>query len=285
MSFDLHTHSTVSDGTEPPADVMARAARAGLSGIALTDHDSTAGWAEAAQAAETYGMGFIPGMEITTKTPAGISVHMLSYLHDPDDAALLQAITDARTSRMERARHICQRLAEDLPITWDDVQAQVSPGATVGRPHLADALVAVGVCRDRAEAFGSYLHPGTKYYVGTQNISPVEAIQLVRQAGGVPIIAHAMASARGRTVSHDELEDMVEAGMAGVEIYHRDNPESGRSLLRELARRHDLIITGSSDYHGEAGKPNQLGENTTDVDQLRRILQQATGFPAYNVDS
>ncbi|GAA1801820.1 PHP domain-containing protein [Nesterenkonia flava] len=280
MSFDLHTHSLVSDGTQPPADVVAAAARAGLEGIALTDHDTTAGWDEAIAAAQQHGLLLLPGMEITTKTSNGISVHMLSYLHDPEHAGLVAAIAEAREGRVERAKRICALLAEDFPITWDSVVEHVGPDATIGRPHLADALVAAGVVGTRSEAFQKYLHSRSRYYVPQDNISPTAAIRLVLEAGGIPVLAHGMASSRGRTVSVDQLEEMIEAGLAGVEVWHRDNPDQGRELLLDLARRHDLLTTGSSDYHGD-GKPNPIGENTTDAATVAHILERATGSPAY----
>lgn len=279
MRFDLHTHSTVSDGTESPAHVVAEAARAGLSGLALTDHDTFAGWDEARAAALQHGVGFIPGMEVTSQT-GWASVHMLSYLHDPEDPGMAEINEDVRNGRWRRAQKICQRMAEDFPITWDLVLEQVSEGASIGRPHLADALVAAGVVENRTEAFNKYLHKNSRYYVSQHSPHPTEVIQRIRAAGGVPVIAHAMAGARGNTVSLDELEEMVDAGMLGVEVYHRDNSEEGRQLLLDLAARRDLIITGSSDYHGAAGKPNLLGENTTDPEQVLRILDAGTGTAA-----
>ncbi|NDK32143.1 PHP domain-containing protein [Nesterenkonia haasae] len=276
MSFDLHTHSTVSDGTESPAHVVAEAARAGVTGLALTDHDSSAGWDAARTAAAEHGLGFIPGMEVTSKT-SWVSVHMLSYLHDPEHPGMLEINAAARGGRVERAKRICDRLAEDFPITWEVVLEQVQPGTSIGRPHLADALVAVGVVADRSEAFAKYLHRRTKYFVDQDNPHPVEVVQRIRDAGGVPIIAHAMAGARGATLTLAELEELVEAGMCGVEVYHRDNPAEGRQLLLDLAARHDLIVTGSSDYHGTRGKPNLLGENTTEDEQVVRILELGTG--------
>lgn len=284
MSFDLHTHSTVSDGTEPPAHVVAEAARAGLRGLALTDHDSSAGWDEARTAAETHGVGFIPGMEVTSKS-GRISVHMLSYLHDAGHPQMQALNTAIRTGRVKRAQEICARLGEDFPITWDSVLEQVGPGATIGRPHLADALVAAGAASDRTEAFQRFLHKGTRYYVSQEAPHPAEVVQTIRAAGGVPVIAHAMASARGRTLDITEVEELVEVGLAGVEAWHRDNSERGRDQLLDLARRRDLIITGSSDYHGRAGKPNRLGEHYTRDDQVRRIVELGTGSSAYNVPS
>lgn len=281
MTFDLHTHSTVSDGTESPAHVIAEAAHAGLQGVALTDHDSTAGWEQARAAAEDHGLGFIPGAEITSKMH-GTSVHMLSYLHDPEHVAMVELNAAMRGGRVERAKRISERLAEDFPLTWEDVLAHVGEDATIGRPHLADALVAIGVVNQRSEAFQKYLHKGTKYYVGQDSPHPAEVIATIRAAGGVAVIAHAMAPTRGGTLSIPDLEELVEAGMAGVEVWHRDNSAEGRQLLLDLAARHDLIVTGSSDYHGAAGKPNRLGENSTDSEQVRRILELGTGSAAYN---
>ena len=281
MSFDLHTHSTVSDGTESPTHVVGEAARAGLDGLALTDHDSTAGWDEARAAAHAHGLMFIPGIEITSKSQA-TSVHMLGYLHDPQHVGMVELNATARGGRVERAKRICERLAEDFPITWETVLEHVGVNATIGRPHLADALVAIGVVRERGEAFHKYLHRGSKYYVTQDSPHPTEVVSTVREAGGVPIIAHAMAATRGGTLEVAELEELVEAGMAGVEVRHRDNTAAGRRLLLDLAARHDLIVTGSSDYHGVAGKPNRLGENCTDQEQLERILQLGTGTEAYN---
>jgi 3',5'-nucleoside bisphosphate phosphatase len=279
MSFDLHTHSTASDGTEPPAHVVAEAARAGVAGLALTDHDSSAGWSEARAEALKQGLAFIPGMEVTSKT-ANVSVHMLSYLHDPEHPGMLEINAAARGGRMERAKRICDRLSEDFPVTWDLVLEHIRPGTSIGRPHLADALVAAGVVSTRSEAFNKYLHRGTKYFVDQDNPHPVDVVQRIRDAGGVPIIAHAMAGARGGTLTRAELEELVDAGLCGVEVYHRDNPEHGRQLLLDLATRHDLIITGSSDYHGARGKPNLLGENTTEAEQVVRILELGAGSPA-----
>ncbi|GAA1173070.1 PHP domain-containing protein [Nesterenkonia xinjiangensis] len=280
MGVDLHTHSYCSDGTQSPADVVASARRAGLDGLALTDHDTTVGWAEAMRAAQEHEILLIPGMEITTLTDDRISVHMLSYLHDPHHEGLARAIRDARSGRMVRARRMAERLSIDFPLTWDDVLNQVADGATVGRPHLADALVAVGAVADRQEAFDRLLFRGSPYYVSQENMHPTTAIRLVREAGGVPVIAHSMASGRGRTVSMEQMEEMIDVGLAGVEVWHRDNPESGRRTLLELARRHGLLVTGSSDYHG-AGKPNLIGENTTDLDTVAELMDMASGSPAY----
>ncbi|MGO2533795.1 PHP domain-containing protein [Arthrobacter rhombi] len=282
MLIDLHAHSNVSDGTESPSQLMAAAAAAGLDVVALTDHDQTSGWAEAATAALATGVGLVPGMEISCKTARGVSVHLLSYLHDPTQQALLAEIDKARDARVHRAQKMVELISEDYPITWDLVGEQSAPGATLGRPHIADALVAAGVVSSRSEAFATVLTSQSRYYVGHYAVDPVSAVELVRAAGGVPVFAHPMAELRGRVVEPEVFDDMIEAGLLGLEIDHRDNSASGRRFLQSLASRHDLIVTGSSDYHG-TGKPNRLGENSTSVEMLGRILEAATGTAAVGV--
>jgi predicted metal-dependent phosphoesterase TrpH len=275
--IDLHTHSTASDGTQPPAEVIAAAARAGLDVVALTDHDTTEGWAEAAEAAVREGVVLVPGTEVSC-SHRGISVHLLSYLHDPAHPGLLGEVERARDSREHRAQHMVELLAEEFPVTWEDVLAQATDGATLGRPHIADALVATGRFADRDEVFATVLSDTSPYYMGYYAPDPVTAVRLVREAGGVPVFAHPLAHRRGRTVGEQVLEAMVDAGLAGVEVDHRDHDQAARDRLRHLARAHDLLVTGSSDYHG-AGKQNRLGENTTDPAVLEALLAQGTGAP------
>ncbi|QQQ61349.1 PHP domain-containing protein [Paenarthrobacter ureafaciens] len=276
MRIDLHTHSNVSDGTETPADVIRSAAKAGLDAVALTDHDSTDGWDQAAEAAVQHGLAFVPGMEISCRTDKGISVHLLSYLHDPTHPGLLEEINKSRDARLTRAERMVTLLSEDYPLTWDDVIHHVAPGATVGRPHIADALVAAGVVADRSEAFNSILTSHSRYFIQHYAPDPALAVGLVRAAGGVPVFAHPVASSRGRIVGDTTYREMIDAGLLGLEIDHRDNPEEGRKFLRDLAAEHGLLITGSSDYHG-TGKPNLLGENLTDPAVLERIEELGTG--------
>ncbi|WP_445153827.1 PHP domain-containing protein [Arthrobacter sp. Hor0625] len=276
MRIDLHAHSNVSDGTEDPAALVASAVEAGLDVVALTDHDSTDGWAEASVAARSLGVALVPGMEVSCRTGEGISVHLLSYLHDPAHPGLLEEITKAKDARFTRAERMVSLLAEDYPLSWDDVIHHVAPGATLGRPHIADALVAAGVVADRSEAFETILTSRSRYWVQHYAPDPAHAVELVRAAGGVPVFAHPVASARGRIVGERTYREMIDAGLAGLEIDHRDNPEEGRAFLRGLAERHGLLVTGSSDYHG-TGKPNLFGENLTSPEVLARIEEQGTG--------
>ncbi|PRY15139.1 PHP domain-containing protein [Kineococcus rhizosphaerae] len=269
MRIDLHTHSTASDGTQSPADVIASAAQAGLDVVALTDHDTSTGWAEATAAADREGLRFVPGVEISCLL-RGVSVHLLSYLHDPDDPALVAMLAESRSSRVGRARRMVERLGPDTGLSWADVEAQVHGPATIGRPHIADALVARGVVADRDEAFATLLSGRGKYFVPQTAPDPLEAVRRVTAAGGVPVIAHPAASKRGSCIDDGEIEAMAAAGMAGLEVDHRDHSDAERAHLRDVARSLGLFVTGSSDYHG-TGKRNLLGENTTDPESLQRI--------------
>ncbi len=273
--IDLHTHSTVSDGTETPAEVARSAAHAGLGTFALTDHDSTAGWSVAATVATREGLTFVPGMELSARLDRA-TVHILAYLVDPENAELGAEIERIRRERRLRAERIVEALSENYPLEWDDVLAQSTPGSTIGRPHIADALVARGYAPSRSAAFATILHWKSGYYQPHYAPGPSRAVRLIRAAGGVPVLAHPATRGREWAISIDELEPLVAAGLAGVEIGHRENTPDGKKYLRELAKRFDLIVTGSSDYHG-LGKPNILGENTTDAESLDRIIAESTG--------
>lgn len=276
MQIDLHTHSTFSDGTRTPDELMADAVRAGLDVIALTDHDTVDGWDVAVEAADHAGVGLVRGIEITCRRDEG-SVHLLAYLPSPDDPDLTGELTKARESRLTRMDRMVERLAaDDVPVTMDQVRAQWREGATLGRPHLADALVAAGLVDSRREAFDRYLGTGTPYYVGHYAPDPVRAVELVVAAGGVAVIAHPFTTLQHRPVSRDLIEDMASAGMLGVEVDHRDHDEAARHELRGIAAELGLVVTGSSDYHGE-GKDNLIGENRTDPEAFEAIVAAASG--------
>lgn len=273
---DLHAHSAVSDGTETPAELVRAAATAGLGTVALTDHDSTAGWEEASDAARETGITLIPGMELSTHY-GHRSVHLLAYLFDPADRALMDETARIRESRLSRAERIVDNLARDYPLNWDDVVAQTRNGATVGRPHIADALVHLGIVPNRSAAFAGILDPSRGYVMPHYAPDPLTAVALVRAAGGVPVLAHPATRGRSRVLTADYVEMLAKAGLFGLEIGHRENTEDGKQRLRELAERFGLAATGSSDYHGE-GKPNRLGENTTASDVVDAIVAEATGW-------
>jgi predicted metal-dependent phosphoesterase TrpH len=292
--IDLHSHSQKSDGRESVREVFETAVRAGLSVLALTDHDTTAGWDEAYDLSAELGIGFVPGIEVTTRANVvgadghrhRFGVHMLAYLPNPQDTALLGALTTSVESRFGRLREIVEKIAQDYSLDWQDVQAELADGATAGRPAVADALITRGHFTNRGEVFEKLFFQGSPYYVPNTGVpETIEAIELIRGAGGVPVIAHPLARgkgpAEGEPMPTAHFEQMIEAGLAGFEVMHRDVPEHARAWLLSLAEKRDLIITGSSDYHGEHGKPNRLGENATSVAMLERILEQAKGAQAY----
>jgi predicted metal-dependent phosphoesterase TrpH len=291
MRIDLHSHSTRSDGKESPTEVFEHAAAAGVNVLALTDHDTTSGWAEAALAARSVGLGFVPGIEVTTRAKVTrnqrshfISVHMLAYLPDPNHEALAQILGDSVSTRQTRAMAMVELLAKDFDINWELVLKQLDEGATIGRPALADALVEIGVVSNRTEAFETILSKRGGYYIPTETVDVFDAIDLIRQAGGVPIIAHPLGGARDNLdrgdLPHEHFDQLIAGGLAGFEVYHREVPQVAREWLLSLAQKHDLIVTGSSDYHGVHGKPNRLGENVTAPEMLERIIELGTGTPA-----
>ncbi len=268
-------HSNHSDGTQSPAEVVRQAHAHGVRTLALTDHDRTTGWDEAAEASAARGMTFIPGMELSAKHEWR-SVHVLGYLFDPLDADLVAETDRIRGDRIGRAERIVRSIGRDYDLDWDDVLAQTTLDATVGRPHIADALIARGIVRDRTEAFDGILHPREGYYEPHYAPDPLTAVRLITGAGGVPIIAHPVTAGRDRMMPVPFIERLIDAGLGGFEIDHRENTEAGKRTLRALAASHDLIVTGSSDYHG-AGKPNLPGENTTSDEMVQRLIERATG--------
>ena len=291
VKIDLHTHSTRSDGLDTPSQLVANAAKANIDVLALTDHDTVSGWDEARSAAKKLGLGFVPGIEVTSVSDIErfgrtirISVHLLAYLPDPNHEALSLVLGDTVATREVRARAIVEKLAKEIPITWEMVLDHLDKGATIGRPAIADTLVTMKKVSNRSEAFDYYLATDGPFYVSHSAVNTVEAIELITKAGGVPVIAHPLKGVGPDTSPEDlpmaHFEEMIGKGLSGVEVYHRDVPEAARSWLLDLASKHDLIVTGSSDYHGVSGKPNQLGENTTSAEMLDRILKLGTGTKA-----
>ncbi|QIM16816.1 PHP domain-containing protein [Leucobacter insecticola] len=265
--FDLHTHSVCSDGTTAPADIAREVASIGLRGFSLTDHDTVAGWDEARTAAGLARVEFLPGIELTTHT-GDRSAHLLAYGPDPAHPALAAELSLLRDSRGTRARAMADRLAKDFDLDWDDVFARA--GGSVGRPHLADALVSAGYLPNRSEAFATILSPRGAYYLPIYALDTITAIGLVREAGGIPVLAHPAAERQRSPFSAAELAALAAAGLWGVELDHPENRAEWIPELRAAARHLGLEVTGASDYHG-AGKPNRLGECRSDVDLVARI--------------
>jgi predicted metal-dependent phosphoesterase TrpH len=272
--IDLHTHSLASDGTDTPGELINKAHARGISVLGLMDHDTVAGWVEATSYLRP-GMSLVLGSEISCQTLDGISVHMLGMLFDRENSALAETLAKTRDNRLTRMNRIIDRLNEaGYEISIEDVLAQLAPGATLGRPHLADALIAKKLVSSRDEAFSELLHNNSKYYISHYSPTPEDAIKLIKQAGGVAVIAHPLASLRGRTVGIDSFKSMVDAGLDGIEISHRDQSEDERELLRQVVVQYGIIATGSSDYHGN-GKLNELAEFTTKPEDFEALEARA----------
>lgn len=268
--IDLHTHTTCSDGTDSPFALVKKALAAGITTLAITDHDSTAGWGEATSAIQPQ-IELVLGAEVSCLTTDGISVHMLGLLFNGEDAEIQQMLADSRDTRVPRMRKMVELLAAaGIKISLDDVYRAAPEGATVGRPHLADALVANGVVASRDEAFLDLLNNDSKYYVTHAAPTPEDAIRTIRKAGGVAVIAHPFASRRGQTITAETFADLVAAGLNGIEVHHRDQNAQEQETLTVIARELNLVITGSSDYHG-TGKLNGLAENTTSQAQWEQL--------------
>jgi 3',5'-nucleoside bisphosphate phosphatase len=278
MSIDLHAHSTASDGTDTPAQLVRQARAAGLTALALTDHDTTAGWDEAMDEARAQGLLLVPGVELSCRV-RGLSVHVLGYLHDPTHPGLAGRLAEIRVDRENRARRMVGLLAIDFPITWEDVLAHVQPGAVIGRPHIADALVTLGVVPTRDDAFSGLLAQRSRYNLPHDSLPASEAVRLVREAGGVPVLAHPLAPRRGRALSERAITRMAAAGLAGLEVDHPEHGPSERRRVGDLARSLGLLSTGASDYHG-SGKPQRLGQCTTAPEVLEKILAAGKGTAA-----
>jgi len=275
VRIDLHTHSRVSDGTDAPADVIRAAKAAGLDVVALTDHDTAAGWAEAATAAEQAGIELVRGMEIST-LHEGRGVHLLGYLPDPAYPPLAEELDRVLDGRAQRLPGIVERLRGlGIDITVADVLAVSPDAAASGRPHVADALVRLGVVADRDEAFERYLSTGRPGYLNRYAAPLVGAIELVRAAGGVSVIAHVWGRSRRQRPDEAELAALKAAGLAGIEVDHQDHSPQTRDALRAIARNLGLVVTGASDYHGAGKKGHELGVNTTDPGQYERLISLA----------
>lgn len=272
--IDLHTHTTCSDGTDRPRDLVNKAIVQGLEVLGISDHDTTSGWEEATQALRGS-LKLALGAEISCLTTDGVSVHMLGMLFDPNHKEMQTVLEETRDGRLPRMRKIIEKMrAEGMNISIEDVEKAMPVGATMGRPHLADALVAKKIVKSRDEAFIDLLHNDSRFYVSHAAPTPVEAIALIRRAGGVAVIAHPFASHRGQILKPDDFADLVAAGLNGIEVDHRDQNPDERAMLRAIAQELDLVVTGSSDYHG-TGKMNLLAENHTSREEWQKLESQA----------
>ncbi|GAB3421627.1 PHP domain-containing protein [Flindersiella endophytica] len=272
--IDLHTHSNCSDGTDTPAELVAKADAAGLAVVALTDHDTFAGWGEAAAEAEQRPIGLLLGVEMSCKL-RGTGVHLLGYQPDPTEPELAAELERIRAGRAGRVPMIVDTLRRHgVEITVEDVYAHVGDAPSPGRPHVADALVAKGYAANRAEAFEVWLSEGRPGNLTRYAPDPALAIRLVVAAGGAPVIAHPHGRSARRLLTDEAFADLAAAGLAGIEVDHLDHDPATRAHLRDVAKDLDLVMTGSSDYHGKGKQLHPLGVETTDPQQFERLLQR-----------
>ena len=273
LGWDLHCHTLYSDGTKSPKELVDEAKNLGLSGVAISDHDTTAGWHDFEEAAKNADFPVIFGSEITA-VEGNISVHVLAYNYNPNDECINEMFATTRKRRLERTRKMVDLMSHDFPITWQDVLAQAGQGAltTIGRPHIADALVAAGVFETRSQAFAGPVAPHGPYYIPTPSPSVDEVIKVIKHAGGVSVIAHPADYSRNLVILSDsQIEHYASVGLNGLEVYHRGNSLTQRQRLLELAKDLNLLVTGGSDWHG-SGKPNKIGEETTSCNVVSKIL-------------
>ena len=273
--IDLHTHSRVSDGTTSPAELVRAGAAAGLSAMALTDHDTTAGWAEAIRAASEHGITLMPGIEISTRHE-GVGVHLLAYLPDPEHAGLQAALARIVTGRDERVPGMLARLRDLGIAATEETLAEVAGDSLVtGRPHVADLLVHLGVVADRAEAFDRYLSEGRPAYVRRYAADLTATVQLVVAAGGVAVIAHPWGRGSARVLDEAAISALAAVGLSGLEVDHLDHDAGQRADLRAIAKRLGLFVTSSSDHHGAGKVGHDLGCETTAPAVWRQIVATA----------
>ncbi|HEU4425817.1 MAG TPA: PHP domain-containing protein [Pilimelia sp.] len=277
MRIDLHAHSTASDGTCTPAELVGAARAAGLDVVAITDHDTSAGW-DAAVAALPEGLGLVRGAEVSCRwygvTPS-VPLHLLAYLFDPADPALAAELARVRRSREERGARIVAALrADGVDVSWEEVRGYAA-GGSVGRPHVARALVRAGLVASTQEAFAPRWL-GERYRLPKDDIDVFRALRLVKGAGGVPVFAHPRATKRGRVVPDDLIAALAADGLVGLEADHPDHSPAERAHVRGLAAELGLVVTGSSDFHGDH-KPVALGAHTTAPAAYERIVAAAGG--------
>jgi predicted metal-dependent phosphoesterase TrpH len=277
VRIDLHAHSNASDGTDPPAEVMRRAAAAGLDLVALTDHDTLAGHGEA-RGALPPGLALVPGMELSCRL-AGRSVHLLAYGTDPAGAELAAQCQAIRDDRLRRGEAMVAKLQQlGVNVTWDQVVA-VAGGGVVGRPHVARAMVAAGAISSPEQAFTSeWIGAGGRAYVSRYALHPVVALTLVKAAGGVAVLAHPGAVTRGWKIPDEAIAGLAEAGLAGLEINHPDHDHAERNRLTALAARLGLVGTGGSDDHGSL-TGYRIGCEVTAPEEYERLRARAAHQP------
>lgn len=275
MRIDLHTHSSVSDGTDTPTQLVRKAAAEGVDVLGLTDHDTFDGLREAKLAAASAGIVVMPGIEMSCQLE-GASVHLLGYGCDPHFEELLDELARVRVGRTGRLPEMLTKLAElGMPLTETEIAEQVGSSPSLGRPHVADAMVAKGYVQDRQEAFDRFLHDGGPAYANRYSCPLRRGIELIRRAGGVPVIAHPWGRGRDKELTPAVLSELtMENRLEGIEVDHPDHDADTRARLRELASRLGLLTLGSSDHHGLGKVNNPLACETTDPDVYNELVRR-----------
>lgn len=269
--IDLHTHSDRSDGTDAPGELVRKAQVAGITVLALTDHDTTDGWAEASAAAAEVHLELVRGLEVSVED-GGQGHHLLAYEPDPDNRELRDMLARSIEARDLRVPMLVERIARDVPaLRLDDVLA-IAGSAVPGRPHVADALVRCGACPDRMTAFAAYLVPGRPTYVETWSPPMDDAIRVVTGAGGVAVVAHPWG--RNSHVTAERFAELQATGLSGIEVDHQEHDAVAREELRSIADDLGLIVTGSSDYHGTRKLNHELGCNATGQKEYARLTEK-----------
>jgi predicted metal-dependent phosphoesterase TrpH len=272
MTVDLHVHTTASDGLVTPRDVVAAALDLGLRVISITDHDSVEGVDEAMEAARGTSLEVIPGVELSVRSEGGPDAHVLGYLIDRHDPALLSALRRLRAARLERARTMVAALAQaGHAVDIAGVLDQAGDGA-VGRVHVARALVEAGSVDTIEEAFARFIGRDGRFYVQKALFLPREALSLIHGAGGVAVLAHPGVSGEG------PLIPLVQAGLDGVEAYHADHTASQRAHFVAVAKRFGLLVTGGSDFHGPGMRSAAMGAGTCPDEAVEDLRRRATIF-------
>jgi predicted metal-dependent phosphoesterase TrpH len=278
MRIDLHTHSSVSDGTDTPAELVRKARVVGLDVVALTDHDTFDGLDEAAAEGERLGIRVVRGMELSCSR-RGNSVHVLAYGADPASPGLAAEMAQVRDGRLGRLAGVLAKLAElGVPVSEAEVMAQVGDSPSVGRPHIADALIEAGHVRDRQEAFDRFLADGGPAHVHRYTIEVDRGIDLVHEAGGLAVIAHPWGRGREYVLPSSVLQALArDHGLDGIEVDHQDHDFETRQRLRTVAASAGLLATGASDYHGVGKLDHELGCNTTDPEVFNEMQRRLEG--------
>jgi len=271
--YDLHTHSTHSDGTNSIAQNVALANERGLAGIGITDHDSTAGFDEAEAAAEGSDLEIIPGIEFSAEYE-GASLHVLGYWVDPTNDALREEMRRLQDTRFRRGELMIEKLRQlGYPISFERVR-EIAGGDLIARPHIAEAMVEAGIVADEKQAFDEYISDDGPAYVPKHALDPVDALDLIKSASGICVLAHPGMWRGSDSVPDDLIERMAAAGMVGLEVDHPDHDEIHRAKYRAMAERLDLIPTGASDCHG-ARYEYRMGSDTTPADRYEDLRRRA----------